>query len=242
LDDRISAPEGIEGLVYTTGDANLPFVVASKTFVQQDFLGLGDLAYRDQSEFSTLNTGIGTGANELVQLDEDAKLPAVDGSQLTNIQKEKYIRLDYALTAGGAVVDADHGGLYDVADAWQTVPLNTLVYNPDNIADYDAVDKSVTLPAGTYYIKAWTRFRINGVGTLRISYVGGGVVTTGGGQYTEGTESRTEATAFLTISEEKELFLEFSCSGADSGEYRSMGTARASMTSIFASIEIWKQP
>ena len=34
----------------------------------------------------TTVTGIGTDAEELVQLDASAKLPAVDGSQLTNIQ------------------------------------------------------------------------------------------------------------------------------------------------------------
>ncbi len=34
---------------------------------------------------STLNADVGTGANQLVQLDGSSRLPAVDGSQLTNL-------------------------------------------------------------------------------------------------------------------------------------------------------------
>ena len=34
---------------------------------------------------TSANLDVGTGANQLVQLDANARLPAVDGSQLTNI-------------------------------------------------------------------------------------------------------------------------------------------------------------
>ena len=53
---------------------------------------LASPSFSGTATFSTLNlggvdvTGIGTDADDLVQLDASAKLPAVDGSQLTNIQ------------------------------------------------------------------------------------------------------------------------------------------------------------
>lgn len=38
------------------------------------------------AKISTANLNVGTAANQVVQLDANAKLPAVDGGQLTNIQ------------------------------------------------------------------------------------------------------------------------------------------------------------
>jgi len=68
---------GINSSVQTQLDLKAP--LASPTFtgtVNTTSLDLG----------GTTVTGIGTDADELVQLDSSAKLPAVDGSQLTNIQ------------------------------------------------------------------------------------------------------------------------------------------------------------
>jgi hypothetical protein len=45
---------------------------------------------------STLNVDVGTGANQIVQLDGSSRLPAVDGSQLTNLPGDQQPSSGYA--------------------------------------------------------------------------------------------------------------------------------------------------
>ena len=46
---------------------------------------------------SRMISNVGTGANQLVQLDANAKLPAVDGSQLTNLSGSDPCYFKFAL-------------------------------------------------------------------------------------------------------------------------------------------------
>lgn len=77
------------------------------TFISGN-LGLGTAA--------SLN--VGTSANNIVQLDGAAKLPAVDGSQLTNLPA----------SGGGAYVSAD-GGLVTGVTGYYTVMSNSVQAN-----------------------------------------------------------------------------------------------------------------
>jgi len=54
---------------------------------------------------STLNVDVGTAANKIVQLDGTAKLPAVDGSQLTNLPTAPVTSVNTA--TGAVVLDTD---------------------------------------------------------------------------------------------------------------------------------------
>ena len=54
---------------------------------------------------STLNVDVGTAANKIVQLDGTAKLPAVDGSQLTNLPSALVTSVNTA--TGAVVLDTD---------------------------------------------------------------------------------------------------------------------------------------
>ena len=78
--------------------------------------------------------GIGTSANNLVQLDGNAKLPAVDGSQLTGIVSGSTQMFSVALEQDQSISDAtetnvafntdsdsSHGGtVFDVGNCWDT--------------------------------------------------------------------------------------------------------------------------
>ncbi len=61
----------------------------------------------------TVDADVGTGANQLIQLDGSSKLPAVDGSQLTNI------------SGGGGGADTDLGNLTSTAINEDLVPVDT---------------------------------------------------------------------------------------------------------------------
>jgi hypothetical protein len=56
---------------------------------------------------STLNADVGTGANQLVQLDGSSRLPAVDGSQLTNLPSSGGSRPDIYNVSANTTIGAD---------------------------------------------------------------------------------------------------------------------------------------
>jgi hypothetical protein len=97
---------------------------------------------------TTLNVNVGTGANQIVQLDGTAKLPAVDGSQLTN------------LPGGGGHVIQDEGtpltartnlnfvgSLVAATDNGSTTTIVTI-----NIPDGDKGDITVSATGSTWTI------------------------------------------------------------------------------------------
>ena len=83
---------------------------------------------------SKLASGVGTSANNLVKLDGTAKLPAVDGSQLTGIvtgstkmfsvalgQDQQISDITETTVAFNTDSDASHGGtVFDVGNCWDT--------------------------------------------------------------------------------------------------------------------------
>lgn len=114
----------------------------------------------------------GTSAGNIVQLDGSAKLPAVDGSQLTNVSaaapKVLHVRDERASgTSGGSATTG----------AWTARVLNTVSIN--EISGASLASNQVTLPAGTYEVQArapmantdWHRIRLRNItdGTTIIS-------------------------------------------------------------------------
>jgi hypothetical protein len=115
--------------------------------------GVYHLVY-DGTNFVLLNPSLGsaafltagTAANNAVQLDGSARLPAVDGSQLTNIQPIlKAAALSYAVSSGTAGPDY-------ASATWNTVPLNTEDFDPAGIVSISS--NRFTLAAGTYALTA----------------------------------------------------------------------------------------
>ena len=97
----------------------------------------------DAGSAATLD--VGTAANEIVQLDGSAKLPAVDGSQLTNLPSAapEYLIIEDQKTSGTG------GGTFN-SGAWRDRDLNTTVLN--EITGASLASNQITLPAGTYEI------------------------------------------------------------------------------------------
>jgi len=103
-----------------------------------------------------LASGVGTSANNLVQLDANAKLPAVDGSQLTNVGVT-LIAFDASKTASGA------GGSTGVQ-----------IFN------------HVTTNIGNAYNSSTGRFTAPIAGTYEFTHLGMGAENTGGGALSSG--------------------------------------------------------
>lgn len=102
----------------------------------------------------------GTAAHDVVRLDASAKLPALDGSQLVNlnippaIQHASY-QAQYAAGQNGPVL---------TVGAWTTAELNTEVSDPDGIGTL--ASNQVTLGAGSYIIDAVMPFFWNATNGL----------------------------------------------------------------------------
>ena len=115
---------------------------------------------------ATLNVDVGTGANKIVQLDGSAKIPAVDGSLLTNINytvgvdEIKDTMIDFG-TSTGQVSTAD-------------IPESTNLYYTDGRFDTRLASKSTTnLSEGTnlYFTNARADARISAAGINALSDV-----------------------------------------------------------------------
>jgi hypothetical protein len=89
---------------------------------------------------------VGTGANEVVQLDGTGKLPAVDGSALINLPGPEAAYYVYTVSAG------TNGPTY-TSGAFRTVVINTEVSDPNGIGSLSS--NQITLGAGTYLVQAW---------------------------------------------------------------------------------------
>ena len=90
-----------------------------------DVTALGEYASTDKIDSAYLNTG--TTANDLVQLDGTAKLPAVDGSNLTNMASgtpEGTVILSTGETGGVKYLREDGDG----TSSWQIVADNDTTY------------------------------------------------------------------------------------------------------------------
>ncbi len=93
---------------------------------------------------------VGTGASNVVQLDGSAKLPAVDGSALTNlpgqdVNEDSIVIIEQQETSG------TDGGTF-TSGAFQTRTLNTEVADTGGNATLAA--NQITLAAGTWFVEA----------------------------------------------------------------------------------------
>lgn len=111
-----------------------------------DKTGAEFVAFQGHGTAAALN--VGTGANQIVQLDGSAKLPAVDGSQLTGLrQRGLYTKIveytAYNVAAGNAL-----------ADTWNKRNLNDKSTHGCDEIGVTLGSGQVTLGAGTYYFYA----------------------------------------------------------------------------------------
>ena len=67
-----------------------------------------------QFKAALLGLPVGTSANNLVQLDGSARLPAVDGSQLTNLEATLRYQTATLSYSGTVATDADEGSIFDL--------------------------------------------------------------------------------------------------------------------------------
>lgn len=236
-DERIPAPEGDPGVLYTSGDPNLPYTLLGLRTLQEK-LSLKDLAYHNASDYDVLGYTVGTAANNLVALDGTAKLPAVDGSQLTGLERLKYGRWDWRES-----YDTD-SGQYGAANAEILIPLNAEIYSIAGVT-FDSGPSTVELPVGNWLIKARQRFRINGVAQLIIRDAAGNLIATGNGKYNEDTENEVIATCRLTVGAgTKTIKVMFVCTGSWA-DNRALGTKSNNSAygpNIYGQLEIWKLP
>ena len=99
----LPSADGTNGQVLSTNGAGvLSWVTAAGGGITAVVAGTG-LSGGGASGSVTLNVDAGVGANKIVQLDGTGRLPAVDGSQLTNIP----IVVDSSNIVDGSIIDAD---------------------------------------------------------------------------------------------------------------------------------------
>ncbi len=143
LDALAGLTYAADKLAYFTGAhaaAVTTFTSAARTWVaavdaaaERAILGLG----------TVYQYNVGTSANNVVQLDGSAKLPAVDGSALLNLPSSNaQVSLFTYTTAGGSSV------LTPTTNAWTEMTINTTDYN--NITSASRSSNQITLPAGKY--------------------------------------------------------------------------------------------
>ena len=134
--DRYTFPrkDGTNGQVITTdGAGRLTFTSPSGTGTVTSVDSGTGLTGGPITGSGTLNVDVGTTANKIVQLDGSAKLPAVDGSNLTNLPSISSLAWS-AITStpttisGYGITDA-FDGAYSSLTGTPTIPTQTVVNN-----------------------------------------------------------------------------------------------------------------
>jgi hypothetical protein len=104
---------------------------------------------------SNMISDVGTGANQLVRLDANAKLPAVDGSQLTNVVSGGETNAPYFSAKGSTTQTVVH-------NTDTTLQFNTIIDSLDSASGFNTSTYAYTVQsggAGLWYLKAgfyWT--------------------------------------------------------------------------------------
>jgi hypothetical protein len=231
----IPDPEGIAAFVFTDGTtfSLLPPTAALTA------LGLGNLATQNASDFPMLSAVSGTAIGNLVVLGNVggvAGLPAVDGSLLTNVGKEKYLRVEDRKAQNTA------GGTYAAAATWVQRNLQSEIV--DEIGSATA-SNYFTLPAGKYRFHVRTRSRINGHSSIRIVTDTGTIITRGEEFFTNGDNDVWTSLKFQdTFGAAVNLRVDYYNTGSWN-DSRALGTpANDSELSpeVYTIVEVWKLP
>jgi hypothetical protein len=231
-------PTGVAGVLSTDG------VSWSITGIRptRDLLNLGQCAIHDIDDLFdssiTLPATAGTAAGNLVKLDGSAKLPAVDGSQLTNINHEKY-----ALVREKAAYNVN-GGALTGANAWQDRSVTDEIVDADGLVTLGTGTVKVTA-VGTYRFRVRTKLRVVGSLLMRVKVEGGSVIATGSAVYNAAGEVWIELPFQATfVGTNTELRVQVYSTGAGSGT-TDLGTAHGASglgDNIYTEFEIWKLP
>ena len=175
------------------------------TLSTADISGLATVAstgaYSDLSGTPTLGTAsaedVGTGAGNVVQLDGSARLPAVDGSQLTNLPApaiELNDLTDVTFTAGSGidnyVLTYDNGtGLWGAEATAKTKPFvrtfttaltaNQITNNISQVYDVGGGNATFTIPSsGADAVGGFVIIKNNNASTLTVTVPAGGSTRT----------------------------------------------------------------
>jgi hypothetical protein len=191
-------------------------------------LGLGSAA--------TLTAG--TGANNVVQLNNSAQLPGLDASLLIGLPADnfssKLLHVRDEKTSGTA------GGTF-TSGAWQTRTLNTVKAN--NISGASLGSNQITLPAGTYFIQAAApanQVNDNCLKLYNITDLADVVIGRGANSSSSGGYASPESTIWgrFTITGTKVFELRHICASTESTD--GFGRARGFGTEVYAEALIWK--
>ena len=138
-----------------------------------------------------LASGVGTSANNLVKLDGTAKLPAVDGSQLTNVSAGKVLQMPFTQYIGTTSVEVDA--------TWTAIDVLSVTITPSSTSSIIKLDthifhewSNVNAP----HESAWFFYR----DTTRLAHPTAGSrqcgITTSFTSYHQDTTSTPEATYY----------------------------------------------
>tara|TARA_R100000808_G_scaffold803_2_gene3943 strand:- start:143 stop:727 length:585 start_codon:yes stop_codon:yes gene_type:complete len=162
---------------------------------------------------STYLTGtIGTAANNIVQLDSTAKLPAVDGSQLTGISTSVPVIVLRDEKSAGT------GGGASTTGSWVTRVLNTEATDTGNHCTLSS--NQFTLSAGTYEVIASAPFyKTNNTAMRLYNVTDSSTVLRSTSHYMDnsyGVSSICHIIGYFTVAASKALEIQYQCGNAAS--------------------------
>ena len=145
---ELPASIGGDGQVLTSDGTNVTFQTVSASDPTKLAIA-NNLSDLNNASTARTNLGLGTsatldygtGANEIVKLDGSAKLPAVDGSNLTNVGKF----IDYSLASFGLAMFKNRGYQLSANNLTLTLPARSTLTDGDYVAITSATSYSVTI-------------------------------------------------------------------------------------------------
>jgi hypothetical protein len=233
----IPDPAGLAAFIYTDG-TTFQLLPPDACLTA---LGLGDLAVHNESDYPNLVRGTTVDTGNFVLFDDvggSPGLPVCDGSQLTGISKEKYVRVEDRKSQG------TNGGAYAAARTWVQRDLQSKTV--DEVGSPVAVSGNYfTLPAGKYRIHARTRFYIDGHASIRIVADTGTILTRGEEFYSTGAQDQWVHLKFQdTFNGTVNLRVDFFSTGSYNDPKALGKAANDSELSpeVYTIVEIWKLP
>ena len=142
---QLSGKEGADSTILKQADVDDTPVNGATTAPVSSNWAYDHVAAADPHPGYMLESNLGTGANNYLQLNASAQLPAVDGSLLTNLPLTRNILIVEDQELSGTDGGSSLAGV-------NTRVLNTVVYN--GITGASLATDQITLPAGTFLIRA----------------------------------------------------------------------------------------